>query len=103
MQLSQLLQPSQLTSFEAAMIRPSSCNAQEAPVSLLTEETGPFSELSLRSDTGQCLSCSHPFSRAEPGGRRTLADLGHAPNNLSQGWLREAGLNRERILLLQPS
>lgn len=104
MQLSQPLQTSQLTSLEAAMTRPSSRSMQEAPVSLPTGETEPFSELSLRGDAGQCLFLLAPILRElSQGDNGRWLTLVARPNNLSQGWLREAGLNRERILLLQPS
>ncbi|MDH4557565.1 CDP-glycerol--UDP-pyrophosphoryl-N-acetylglucosaminyl-N-acetylmannosamine glycerophosphotransferase [Pseudomonas sp. BN417] len=71
----------------------------EAP----TEEPEAFSELSLRGATGHCryLLASVLRELSEEQDARWLTLIG-APASLSQAWLRESGLNRERILLLQP-
>ena len=62
-----------------------------------------FSELSLRGAPGHCQSLLAPVLRelSEEDETRWLT-LVAAPASLTQAWLRDAGLNRERILLLQP-
>lgn len=64
------------------------------------EEPEAFSELSLR---GACLNLLAPILRelSQNQDARWLS-LVAPPASLTQSWLREAGLNRERILLLQP-
>jgi cell division inhibitor SulA len=62
-----------------------------------------FSELSLRGATGSCLSLLAPMLRElSDGEHMRWLTLVAPPASLTQNWLREAGLNRERILLLQP-
>jgi cell division inhibitor SulA len=62
-----------------------------------------FSELSLRGAAGNCLNLLAPILRelSEDQDARWLTLIA-PPASLTQTWLREAGLNRERILLLQP-
>ena len=62
-----------------------------------------FSELSLRGAAGSCLSLMAPVLRelSQDQGSRWLTLIA-PPASLTQTWLRDAGLNRERILLLQP-
>lgn len=102
----QLPQPpnSQLTSFEAALARPPCREPEETPGSPPARQAEPFSELSLRGDAGQCLFLLAPMLRElSQGDDGRWLTLVAPPANLSRGWLREAGLNRERILLLHPS
>jgi cell division inhibitor SulA len=67
------------------------------------EDAQAFSEISLRGTAGSCLSLLAPILRelSENQDKRWLTLIA-PPGSLTQNWLREAGLNRERILLLQP-
>ncbi|GIZ13367.1 SOS-induced cell division inhibitor SulA [Pseudomonas sp. NCCP-436] len=62
-----------------------------------------FSELVLRGATGHCLHLLAPILRelSQNQDARWLT-LVAPPASLTQAWLRDAGLNRERILLLHP-
>lgn len=62
-----------------------------------------FSEISLRGAAGSCLSLLAPILRelSENNEQRWLTLIA-PPASLTQAWLRDAGLNRERILLLHP-
>eukprot|EP01030_Chromulinospumella_sphaerica_P007169 gene7169-7011_t len=62
-----------------------------------------FSELSLRGAAGNCLNLLAPILRelSQDQDARWLTLIA-PPASLTQAWLRDAGLNRERILLLQP-
>lgn len=66
-------------------------------------EHGPFSEVSLRGAAESCLNLLAPMLRelSEETHERWLTLIA-PPGALTQAWLRDAGLNRERILLLQP-
>lgn len=63
-----------------------------------------FSEISLQGSESQCLHLLAPMLRAlsEEQGERWLTFIS-PPAALTQQWLRDAGLNRERILILRPS
>ncbi|MBA1322904.1 SOS-induced cell division inhibitor SulA [Pseudomonas plecoglossicida] len=63
-----------------------------------------FSELALRGAPGHCQSLLAPVLRdlSEEVDARWLTLIA-PPASLTQAWLRDAGLNRERILLLHPS
>ncbi|WP_122419494.1 SOS-induced cell division inhibitor SulA [Pseudomonas viridiflava] len=94
---------SQLPLFEAFMaqpIAPMITDIVEAPWS---NEPEPFSELSLRGAAGNCMNLLAPILRelSQDDDARWLTLIA-PPSNLTQAWLRDAGLNRERILLLQP-
>ncbi|POD75663.1 CDP-glycerol--UDP-pyrophosphoryl-N-acetylglucosaminyl-N-acetylmannosamine glycerophosphotransferase [Pseudomonas syringae group genomosp. 3] len=94
---------SQLPLFEAFLaqpIAPMLTNAVEAP---WANEPEVFSELSLRGGAWNCLNLLAPILRelSEETDARWLTLIA-PPSSLTQAWLREAGLNRERILLLQP-
>jgi len=100
LQLPQLSNPAQAMHFESPQLPAPSL---EVPRPVCGVEPGPFSELSLRGGAEQCLFLLAPvlreLSQGDDGRWLTLVA---APLNLSHGWLREAGLNRERILLMQP-
>ena len=66
-------------------------------------EPDAFSELSLRGAAGNCLNLLAPILRelSQDQDARWLTLIA-PPASLTQTWLRDAGLNRERILLLQP-
>lgn len=67
------------------------------------EDEQAFSELALRGAAGHCLHLLAPILRelSQNQDARWLT-LVASPASLTQGWLRDAGLNRERILLLHP-
>lgn len=67
------------------------------------DEPEVFSELSLRGSAGSCLSLMAPVlqSLSQATEQRWLT-LVAPPASLTHTWLRDAGLNRERIRLLQP-
>lgn len=62
-----------------------------------------FSELSFRGALEHCQNLLAPILRelSEEQDARWLTLIA-PPASLTQAWLREAGLNRERILILQP-
>ncbi|MFV3334743.1 SOS-induced cell division inhibitor SulA [Pseudomonas sp. NY15437] len=64
-------------------------------------EEGAFSEIALRGLPGQCLMLLAPMLRelSEESDSRWLTLIA-PPASLTPDWLRKAGLNRERILLL---
>ena len=102
-------QNGQLSLFEAFMVQPAApfqVNETPAPWGPGEErETQPayFSEMSLRGAAGNCLSLLAPMLRelSEELDARWLTLIA-PPASLTHAWLRDAGLNRERILLLQP-
>ncbi len=67
------------------------------------DEMRAFSEISLRGAAGSCLNLLAPILRelSDKQDNRWLTLIA-PPSSLTQSWLREAGLNRERILLLHP-
>ena len=104
MQSPQTLQQVQLPLFEAFMAQPRATTMKEVMASSLNAEPEAFSELSLRGAAGNCLNLLSPILRelSQDQGARWLTLIA-PPASLTQAWLRDAGLNRERILLLQPS
>ncbi|MFB4392906.1 MULTISPECIES: SOS-induced cell division inhibitor SulA [unclassified Pseudomonas] len=96
-------QPAQLPLFEAFLAQPvlPGLKHREQPPKPAKPEL--FSELSLRGAPGHCQSLLAPMLRelSEEDDTRWLT-LVAPPASLTQAWLRDAGLNRERILLLQP-
>ena len=66
-------------------------------------EPEAFSELSLRGAAGNCLNLLAPILRelSQDRNDRWLT-LVAPPSSVTQAWLRDAGLNRERIILMQP-
>ena len=98
-------QQAQLPLFEVFMVQPATplTIAEPIPVAWESDEPEAFSELSLRGTTGSCLSLLAPMLRnlSEEQDARWLTLIA-PPASLTPAWLRDAGLNRERILLLQP-
>ena len=96
--------PAQLTLFEAFMAQPMAPAIKDVLESPWSAEPEVFSELSLRGAAGNCLNLLAPMLRelSEQQDARWLTLIA-PPASLTQSWLREAGLNRERILLLQPN
>jgi cell division inhibitor SulA len=62
-----------------------------------------FSELSLRGAAGNCLNLLAPILRdlSQDRNDRWLTLIA-PPSSVTQAWLRDAGLNRERIILMHP-
>jgi cell division inhibitor SulA len=103
MQFLQTPQHTQLSLFEAFMAQPLAPTLKETVEAPWSAEPEAFSELSLRGAAGSCLSLLAPILRelSEEQDARWLTLIA-PPSSLTQAWLRDAGLNRERILLLQP-
>ncbi|ROM58169.1 CDP-glycerol--UDP-pyrophosphoryl-N-acetylglucosaminyl-N-acetylmannosamine glycerophosphotransferase [Pseudomonas poae] len=103
MQLVHTPQHTQLSLFEAFMAQPLVPTLQEAVDAPWSAEPEAFSELSLRGAAESCLNLLAPILRelSEEKDARWLTLIA-PPASLTQAWLRDAGLNRERILLLQP-
>jgi cell division inhibitor SulA len=104
MQFPQSLNRTQLPLFDAFLVStvpPLLADSSELPWQ--DNQTGTFSELSLRGPAGHCLNLLAPILRelSENHEERWLTLIAPPPS-LTQTWLREAGLNRERILLLHP-
>ncbi|KMM83781.1 SOS cell division inhibitor SulA [Pseudomonas taetrolens] len=96
--------PAQLPLFEVFMAQPMAPAIKDVLDSPWSAEPEVFSELSLRGAAGNCLNLLAPMLRelSEQQDARWLTLIA-PPASLTQSWLREAGLNRERILLLQPN
>ncbi|MEN5089335.1 SOS-induced cell division inhibitor SulA [Pseudomonas protegens] len=103
MQFPQTPQQAQLPLFEAFLAQPLAPVLKEAVESPWNKDPEAFSELSLRGATGNCLNLLAPILRelSQDQDARWLTLIA-PPSSLTQSWLREAGLNRERILLLHP-
>lgn len=103
MQFPQTPQQAQLPLFEAFLAQPLAPGLKKAVESPWSKDPEAFSELSLRGATGNCLNLLAPILRelSQDQDARWLTLIA-PPSSLTQSWLREAGLNRERILLLHP-
>ena len=103
MQFPHTPQQAQLPLFEAFMAQPLAPILKDVVESPWSAEPEVFSELSLRGAAGNCLNLLAPILRelSEDQDARWLTLIA-PPASLTQAWLRDAGLNRERILLLQP-
>lgn len=103
MQFPHTPQQAQLPLFEAFMAQPMAPILKDVVESPWSAEPDAFSELSLRGAAGNCLNLLAPILRelSEDQDARWLTLIA-PPASLTQAWLRDAGLNRERILLLQP-
>lgn len=103
MQFPQTPQQAQLPLFEAFMAQPIAPLLKEVVETPWNTEPDAFSELSLRGAAGNCLNLLAPILRelSQDQDARWLTLIA-PPASLTQTWLRDAGLNRERILLLQP-
>jgi cell division inhibitor SulA len=68
-----------------------------------SEHPTAFSEISLRGSAGHCLTLLAPILKAlsDNHDERWLTLIA-PPTSLTHTWLRDSGLNRERILLLHP-
>ncbi|MCP2225747.1 MAG: SOS-induced cell division inhibitor SulA [Pseudomonas mandelii] len=103
MQFPHTSQQAQLPLFEAFMVQPLAPILKDVVESPWSAEPEVFSELSLRGAAGNCLNLLAPILRelSQDQDARWLTLIA-PPASLTQTWLRDAGLNRERILLLQP-
>ncbi|MDR8364300.1 SOS-induced cell division inhibitor SulA [Pseudomonas sp. JL3] len=103
MQFPHTSQQAQLPLFEAFMAQPLAPILKDVVESPWSAEPEVFSELSLRGAAGNCLNLLAPILRelSQDQDARWLTLIA-PPASLTQVWLRDAGLNRERILLLQP-
>ena len=96
--------PAQLPLFEVFMAQPMPPVIKDVIDSPWRAEPDVFSELMLRGAAENCLNLLAPMLRelSEQQDARWLTLIA-PPASLTQSWLRDAGLNRERILLLQPN
>lgn len=103
MQFPHAPQQTQLPLFEAFLAQPLAPMLKDPAERTWNVEPEAYSELSLRGATGNCLNLLAPILRelSDDQDARWLTLIA-PPASLTQAWLREAGLNRERILLLQP-
>ena len=103
MQFPHTPQQAQLPLFEAFMAQPLAPILKDVVESPWSAEPEVFSELSLRGAAGNCLNLLAPILRelSQDQDARWLTLIA-PPASLTQAWLRDAGLSRERILLLQP-
>ncbi|MFJ4143692.1 SOS-induced cell division inhibitor SulA [Pseudomonas sp. NPDC089734] len=93
----------QLPLFEAFLAQPIAPMLVHVAEETWSNEPEAFSELALRGAAGNCLNLLAPILRelSQDTSDRWLTLIA-PPSSLTQTWLREAGLNRERILILQP-
>ncbi|MBR7198582.1 SOS-induced cell division inhibitor SulA [Pseudomonas sp. 14A] len=103
MQFPHTPQQTQLPLFEAFLAQPIAPILKDVVERDWNAKPDAFSELSLRGAAGNCLNLLAPILRelSENQDARWLTLIA-PPASLTQTWLRDAGLNRERILLLQP-
>lgn len=103
MQLPQSLERTQLPLFEAFLTSTMPPLLTDGPQPGWPDEPEAFSEMSLRGAAGHCLNLLAPILRdlSQNDDERWLTLIA-PPASLTQTWLRDAGLNRERILLLYP-
>ncbi|HDS1735868.1 MULTISPECIES: SOS-induced cell division inhibitor SulA [Pseudomonas] len=96
-------QSAQLPLFEAFLAEPVLPGLKASALARKNSQPERFSELALRGAPGHCQSLLAPVLRelSEKVDARWLTLIA-PPSSLTQAWLRDAGLNRERILLLQP-
>ncbi|MDH0302206.1 MULTISPECIES: SOS-induced cell division inhibitor SulA [unclassified Pseudomonas] len=96
-------QQAQLPLFEAFLAQPVLPGLKPSEPTRKSSQPELFSELALRGAPGHCQSLLAPVLRelSEEDDSRWLTLIA-PPGSLTQTWLRDAGLNRERILLLHP-
>ncbi|MDR0281497.1 MAG: CDP-glycerol--UDP-pyrophosphoryl-N-acetylglucosaminyl-N-acetylmannosamine glycerophosphotransferase [Paucimonas sp.] len=103
MQYPHVPQQAQLPLFEAFLAQPVLPKLKAEKPARSTNEPQAFSELSFRGALEHCHNLLAPVLRelSEEQDARWLTLIA-PPATLTQAWLRDAGLNRERILILQP-
>ncbi|MHA6193938.1 SOS-induced cell division inhibitor SulA [Pseudomonas wadenswilerensis] len=96
-------QQAQLPLFEAFLAQPVLPKLKAEKPARVENEPQAFSELSFRGALEHCHNLLAPVLRelSEEQDARWLTLIA-PPATLTQAWLRDAGLNRERILILQP-
>lgn len=103
MQLPQSLSQAQLPLFDAFLAQPMSSIVDNSVELDWSTQTHTVSELSLRGASGHCLTLLAPILRELSQNQQARwLTLIAPPSSLTRIWLRDAGLNRERILLLHP-
>ena len=104
MHIQQSFERNQIPLFEAFLATPYDQATLDEGLGHHADELNTFSELCLRGSSGHCLHLLAPILRelSQINDQRWLTLIA-PPSALTQNWLREAGLNRERILLLHPS
>jgi cell division inhibitor SulA len=103
MQLPQSIHQAQLALFDAFLAQPMASIADDHSELDWATEAHAVSELSLRGASGHCLTLLAPILRELSQNQQARwLTLIAPPSSLTRIWLRDAGLNRERILLLQP-
>lgn len=95
--------PAQLPLFEAFLAQPVLPGLKPGTTPRKSSQPELYSELALRGAPGHCQSLLAPVLRelSEEDDSRWLTLIA-PPGSLTQAWLRDAGLNRERILILHP-
>lgn len=103
MQFTHTPQQAQLSLFEAFLAQPALPGLKAEKPARPSNEPQVFSELSFRGALEHCQNLLAPVLRelSEEEDARWLTLIA-PPASLTQAWLREAGLNRERILILHP-
>lgn len=103
MQFPHVPQQAQLPLFEAFLAQPVLPKLKTEKTARIVNEPDAFSELSFRGALEHCHNLLAPMLRelSEDQDARWLTLIA-PPASLTQAWLRDAGLNRERILILQP-
>lgn len=103
MQFPHAPQQVQLPLFEAFLAQPVLPKLKTEEPARASSTPDAFSELSFRGALEHCQNLLAPILRelSEEQEDRWLTLIA-PPASLTQAWLREAGLNRERILILQP-
>lgn len=103
MQFPQSLNRSQLPLFEAFLGQNLAPLLTEEVALPWVEEVEPFSELSLSGSLGHCRNLLGPVLRelSQNQNARWLTLIA-PPASLTTAWLRNTGLNLERLLVLQP-
>ena len=103
MQFPHVPQQAQLPLFEAFLAQPVLPKLKAEKPARAINEPEAFSELSFRGALEHCHNLLAPMLRelSEDQDARWLTLIA-PPASLTQAWLRDAGLNRERILILQP-
>jgi cell division inhibitor SulA len=103
MQLPQSFDQAQLALFDAFLPQPIDTIGDDHLELDWATEAHAVSELSLRGTSGHCLTLLAPILRELSQNQQARwLTLIAPPSSLTRIWLRDAGLNRERILLLHP-
>lgn len=92
-----------LFNLNGAALAPVFATTQHSQKSSCEPEDNVFSEISLSGRSQQCLQLIAPILRElSEGETDRWLTLVSPPEHITAQWLRDAGLNRERILVLRP-